>query len=53
MLITMNQLSRLYAEIYDARRAREEARGTPRYDQANARVAAAFEAVRTAQGFGK
>jgi len=48
----MNKLSRLYLEVYTARQARDAARGTPDFWIANARVAAAFAAVRSASGFG-
>lgn len=48
----MNKLSRLYSEVYSARQARDAARGTPEFWVANARVAAAFAAVRAASSFG-
>ncbi len=48
----MNKLSRLYVEVYEARKARDAAIGTPGFWIANARVAAAFAAVRACSGFG-
>ncbi len=49
----MNKLSRLYLEVYAARQARDAARGTDAFWIANARVAAAFAAVRACSGFGQ
>lgn len=48
----MAKLTRLYLEVYEARRAREAAIGTPAFAAADKRVSEAFEAVRRASGFG-
>lgn len=48
----MNKLTKLYSEVYAARQARDAAKGTPEFWIANARVAAAFAAVRACSGFG-
>jgi hypothetical protein len=47
----MNKLANLYSEVYAARVARDAVKGTPGFWIANARVAAAFAAVRACSGF--